>query len=132
MKLQESGEKTMDLVPYERGILLSEVARGTLVRFLPGSVIGMGALAAIVPRGGPGGPRSRPVQSISSGADFGVKWLSACHMAGGLPRLSFGSRLSGLAPRGTSPTLEGDERQPTEPMLFESQAHGPSPPEPES
>jgi hypothetical protein len=132
MELQESGENTTDLVPCKRGILLSEVARGTLVRFLPGSVIGMGALSAIIPLGGLGGLRSRPGQSMSSEADFGGQRSFACGTTAGLPRLSVGLRPSGLVPRGTSATLETVERQPTERILFEFQAHGPSPREPDS
>jgi hypothetical protein len=52
MELQPADEKTMALAPYERGISLGEVAKGTLVRFLPGSVVGMGVLSAIIPPGG--------------------------------------------------------------------------------
>ena len=57
MELQELEEKTTELVPYKRGISLSKVAKGTLARFLPGSVIGMGALSIIIPPGGVGGLR---------------------------------------------------------------------------
>jgi hypothetical protein len=57
MELQTPDEKRAELVPYERGLSLSQVARGTLVRFLPGSAIGMGALSVIIPPGGLGGLR---------------------------------------------------------------------------
>jgi hypothetical protein len=57
MGLQKSDEKTTELVPYRRGLSLSTVAKGTLARFLPGSVIGTGALLAIIPPGGLGGLR---------------------------------------------------------------------------
>jgi hypothetical protein len=33
-----------ELVPYERGVSLREVGKGTLARYLPGSVLGMGVL----------------------------------------------------------------------------------------
>ena len=55
MELQKSDEKATGLVPYERGISLREVTKGTLTRFLPGSVLGMGALSLIIPPGGVGG-----------------------------------------------------------------------------
>ena len=57
MELQKTDEKATELVPYKRGISLREVTKGTLTRFLPGSVIGMGALSAIIPPGGLGGLR---------------------------------------------------------------------------
>ena len=132
MELQESGEKTTDLVPYKRGILPGEVARGTLVRFLPGSVIGMGALSAIIPPGGLGGLRSQPVQSMSSEADFVGKCLFACLMTAGLRQARLRLTPFGQAPTGTSSTPEAVEPQPTGRTLFESKAHGPSPREPES
>ncbi len=58
MALQVTDQRTTDLVPYERGISLREIVEGTLGRFLPGSVIGMGGLAAVVNIIGPGGPLS--------------------------------------------------------------------------
>jgi hypothetical protein len=42
--LQTVGENKTELVPYKRGIPLSEVGKGTVARYLPGSVIGMGVL----------------------------------------------------------------------------------------
>ncbi len=57
MELQAVDEKTTELVPYGRGISLREVVKGTLGRFLPGSVIGMGVLAAIIPPAGLDLPR---------------------------------------------------------------------------
>jgi hypothetical protein len=56
MELQTTDGKTTDLAPYERGISLREVAKGTLGRFLPGSVIGMGLLSVIIPPVGLDGP----------------------------------------------------------------------------
>ena len=58
MALQVTDQGTTDLVPYERGISLREIVKGTLGRFLPGSVIGMGGLAAVFNIIGPGGPLS--------------------------------------------------------------------------
>lgn len=49
MEIQTTDDGGTDLVPYEAGISLREVVKGTLTRFLPGSVIGMGVLAAIIP-----------------------------------------------------------------------------------
>ena len=57
MELQKSDDKRTELVPYRRGVSLSKVAKGTLARFLPGSVIGMGLLSAIIPPGGLSGLR---------------------------------------------------------------------------
>lgn len=57
MELQGSDEKPTGLIPYVQGIALSKVVKGTLTRFLPGSVIGMGALSAVIPPGGFGGLR---------------------------------------------------------------------------
>lgn len=57
MELQATDEKMTELVPYKRGISLCKVAKGTLARFLPGSVIGIGALSAIIPPGGLDGLR---------------------------------------------------------------------------
>jgi hypothetical protein len=50
--LQIPGEEATELVPYERGVSLREIAKGTIARFLPGSVIGMGILSAIIPPAG--------------------------------------------------------------------------------
>jgi hypothetical protein len=52
MDLQIPDENTAELVPYRPGISLREVAKGTVARFLPGSVIGMGVLSAIIPPAG--------------------------------------------------------------------------------
>lgn len=57
MELQKTDENATELMPYERGISLSKVLKGTIGRFLPGSVIGMGALSALIPPGGLGGLR---------------------------------------------------------------------------
>jgi hypothetical protein len=57
MELQIPEEETKELVPYERGLSLREVVKGTLARFFPGSVIGMGVLSAIIPPAGLGGLR---------------------------------------------------------------------------
>jgi hypothetical protein len=50
--LQIPDEGTTGLVPYDRGVPLREIAKGTVARFLPGSVIGMGLLSAIIPPAG--------------------------------------------------------------------------------
>lgn len=52
MELLTPDEKTTELVPYKPGLSLHEVVKGTLARFLPGSVIGMGVLSAIIPPAG--------------------------------------------------------------------------------
>ena len=57
MELRKSDENSTELMPYERGISLSRVLKGTATRFLPGSVIGMGALSALIPPGGLSGIR---------------------------------------------------------------------------
>ena len=57
MELQKSDENATELMPYERGLSLSKVLKGTVARFLPGSVIGMGALSALIPPGGLSGIR---------------------------------------------------------------------------
>lgn len=57
MELQKDDEITTELVPYEAGLSLREIAKGTLARFLPGSVIGMGLLSAIIPPRGLDGLR---------------------------------------------------------------------------
>ena len=56
MDLQTADEKTTELVPYERGVPLREVAKGSLARFLPGSVIGLGVLQVVLPLSVPYGP----------------------------------------------------------------------------
>jgi hypothetical protein len=35
MKLQTEDQQPTDLVPYERGVSLGDIAKGTLGRFLP-------------------------------------------------------------------------------------------------
>jgi len=40
-------EESTELVPYERGISLQKVGKGTLARYLPGSVIGMAVLQLV-------------------------------------------------------------------------------------
>lgn len=57
MEIQKPDGNTKELLPYKRGLSLSKVAKGTLARFLPGSVIGLGALSVIIPPGGLGGLR---------------------------------------------------------------------------
>ena len=57
MELQTADERPTELVPYKRGLSLREVAKGTLARFFPGTVIGMGALSLIMPPGGLSGFR---------------------------------------------------------------------------
>jgi hypothetical protein len=57
MELQKTEENTTELMPYKRGVSLSKVLKGTIARFLPGSVIGMGALSALIPPGGLSGLR---------------------------------------------------------------------------
>jgi hypothetical protein len=56
MEIQKANDETTDLVPYERGISLREVAKGTLARFLPGSFIGLGVLQVLLPLRVPYGP----------------------------------------------------------------------------
>lgn len=62
MDLQKSEEKTTELVPYERGISLRKVVKGTLARFLPGAAIAMGGLAVFWPPMGPDGSLPFPLQ----------------------------------------------------------------------
>ena len=58
MELQTADKRPADLVPYKRGITLGEIAKGTLGRFLPGSVIGMTLPALVLDSAGPNGPLS--------------------------------------------------------------------------
>ena len=44
----------VEVVPYERGLSIKEVLRGALSRFLPASVLSMGAVGAAVVMPGPG------------------------------------------------------------------------------
>ena len=44
----------VEVVPYERGLSIREVLRGTLSRFLPASVLSMGAVGAAAGMAGPG------------------------------------------------------------------------------
>ena len=44
--LQIQDERSAEAVRYERGVSLREVAKSTLLRFLPGSLLSMGGLAA--------------------------------------------------------------------------------------
>jgi len=62
MELQKSEEKTTELVPYKRGISLTKVVKGTLARFLPGTVIAMGGISAFWPPTGLDGPLPFPLQ----------------------------------------------------------------------
>jgi hypothetical protein len=57
MEIQRTDNGTTELVPYKPGISFKEVVKGTIGRFLPGSVIGMGVLTAIIPPGGLSGLR---------------------------------------------------------------------------
>ena len=57
MELQTTEENGTELMPYKRGVSLGKVLKGTIARFLPGSVIGMGALSLLIPPGGLSGFR---------------------------------------------------------------------------
>lgn len=57
MELQTTEENATELMPYKRGVSLGKVLKGTTARFLPGSVIGMGALSLLFPPGGLSGFR---------------------------------------------------------------------------
>ena len=57
MELQKTEENATELMPYKRGVSLGKVLKGTIARFLPGSVIGMGVLSALIPPGGLSGLR---------------------------------------------------------------------------
>jgi hypothetical protein len=57
MEIEATDNGATGLVPYKPGISLRDVVKGTLTRFLPGSVIGMGVLTAIIPPGGISGLR---------------------------------------------------------------------------
>jgi hypothetical protein len=57
-ELPAADPRPTDLVPYQRGVSLSHVAKGTFGRFLPGSVVGMTVPALVLDFMGPGGPLS--------------------------------------------------------------------------
>ncbi len=86
MELQIPDEETTELVPYERGVSLREVRNGySLPDSLPGSVIGMGVLSAIIPPAGLDLPRLlellllHQVGPLAIGFGFGLfglhRWL---------------------------------------------------------
>ena len=58
MELQTVDQQPTDVVPCERGVSIGVIAKGTLGRFLPGSVIGMSLPALILQNMGPSGPMS--------------------------------------------------------------------------
>jgi hypothetical protein len=58
VELQTTDDQPTALVPYERGVSLGQIAKGTFGRFLPGSVIGMSIPALLLDFMGPGGPMS--------------------------------------------------------------------------
>ena len=56
MELQKSDENATELMPRASRVS-RKVLKGTVARFVPGSVMGMGALSALIPPGGLSGIR---------------------------------------------------------------------------
>jgi len=66
-----------DLVPYRRGVSLREIAKGALVRFLPGSLIGLGGLTMVFDLSMRGDAASSLVSWLPSRCSSLRQWGSA-------------------------------------------------------